>query len=99
LSSFPDSGQLVVEHGGCQILVCRSGAGFFAIENVCPHQGAPLLGGKVRGTAIFCPLHGVRFDLRSGRPSGKLTTCSVKTFSTTIVGDYLEILQELPNYV
>ena len=34
----------------------------------------------MRGAHIFCPLHGVRFDLRNGCPSGKLTDKPIKAW-------------------
>jgi len=37
-----------------------------ALANQCPHRFAPFSGGKIRGDAIECPYHGLRFD-RSGR--------------------------------
>src|SRR6186997_1317947 len=38
----------------------------FAIDDSCPHQGAPLCGGRLDGRVIQCCAHGLRFDLRSG---------------------------------
>ncbi|HVF54714.1 MAG TPA: Rieske 2Fe-2S domain-containing protein [Pyrinomonadaceae bacterium] len=46
---------------------------FFCIENFCPHKGAPLADGNLRGHAVACDWHGWRFDVRTGaclnRPS------------------------------
>src|SRR4249919_653149 len=39
---------------------------FFAGENLCPHQGAPLAEGTLCGHTIECALHGWQFDVRSG---------------------------------
>jgi nitrite reductase (NADH) small subunit len=38
----------------------------FAIDNVCPHRGAPLSDGRMEGSQIVCPWHGWAFDVRSG---------------------------------
>ncbi|MDT5060667.1 MAG: nitrite reductase small subunit [Acidobacteriota bacterium] len=39
---------------------------FYAIENFCPHKGAPLADGHLCGHAVECDWHGWRFDLRTG---------------------------------
>lgn len=39
---------------------------YHAIENVCSHEYAELTDGEVEGNEIICPLHGARFDIRSG---------------------------------
>jgi len=51
---------------GRSVLVCRTSAGVFAVENRCTHMLAPLEGGRLRGFHLFCPRHGARFDLRTG---------------------------------
>jgi nitrite reductase/ring-hydroxylating ferredoxin subunit len=38
----------------------------FAFEDACPHRGGRLSNGELVGTAVQCPVHGWRFDVRSG---------------------------------
>lgn len=64
---------------GRSVLLCRTSAGVFAIENKCTHQLATLEGGKMRGVHLFCPKHGARFDLRTGVPNG-MTKIPVSTY-------------------
>ena len=87
LAEVPEAGNRAFTVAGRSLLVCRSGAGVFVVENVCSHQLAELAGGKVKGPFLFCPLHGVRFDLRSGAPSGTLTKKPIRVFPTTVEGD------------
>lgn len=39
---------------------------YFAIEDVCTHDGGVLTGGSLEGCQIECPRHGARFDVRTG---------------------------------
>ena len=93
LADLAERGGTPFEVAGRSLLVCRSGTATFVIENRCSHQLAKLEGGKVKGPYIFCPLHGVRFDLRDGSPTGTLTKTSIMVFASTIDGDavYAEI--------
>ena len=36
---------------------------FFAIEDVCTHDGGPLAEGELDGDQIECPRHGARFNV------------------------------------
>ena len=71
----------VHELEGESVLLCNSGGSHFAIRNQCTHQNSPLAEGRVRNGFISCPLHGVRFDLRTGEPRGTLTRVPVKTYA------------------
>jgi 3-phenylpropionate/trans-cinnamate dioxygenase ferredoxin subunit len=53
--------------GRRMVAVARSGGEYFAVEDVCTHDGAELAGGSIEGTEIICPRHGARFCLRTGR--------------------------------
>jgi 3-phenylpropionate/trans-cinnamate dioxygenase ferredoxin subunit len=39
---------------------------FYAIADVCTHDGGPLEDGDLEGYEVECPRHGARFDVRSG---------------------------------
>ncbi len=82
---------LEVSVAGVSILICNSGGTQFAIQNRCPHQGKPLAGGRVRRGTIACPLHGMRFELGSGKPLGQLTTTPLWVFPTRIVDGVIEV--------
>ncbi|HET6350775.1 MAG TPA: Rieske (2Fe-2S) protein [Coriobacteriia bacterium] len=51
---------------GHEMLVARTGGGYFVSDNHCPHLGGRLSKGTLEGTVIRCHLHHSRFDLRDG---------------------------------
>lgn len=51
--------------GRSVLLVCGEG-GARLVQNVCPHAGSPLEGGRVSGHRFRCPRHGYIFDLETG---------------------------------
>src|SRR5580692_11320734 len=70
--------------GRRMIAVVRSGEAFFAIEDVCTHDGASLTGGEIEGTEIICPRHGARFCLRTGEALSPPAYEPVRVFETKI---------------
>jgi len=40
---------------------------YFAIYNICPHEGGPLSEGRVKGFVVSCPWHDLAFDIRNGQ--------------------------------
>ena len=67
------------------VAVVRVGDEVFAIEDVCSHAEIPLTDGEVDGCTIECVLHGSRFDLRTGKPTGPPATRPVPVFGTSVV--------------
>ena len=55
-----DGQTISIAVGRLMIAVARSGQDYFAIEDVCTHDGAELTGGAIEGTEIICPRHGAR---------------------------------------
>ena len=52
--------------GDTAIAVFNIDGAFYAIEDVCTHDGGELAGGPVEGFEVECLRHGARFDLRTG---------------------------------
>ncbi|MFN2301426.1 MAG: Rieske (2Fe-2S) protein [Gammaproteobacteria bacterium] len=56
----------VVEAGGTFIAVFNLDGNFYAIEDICTHDGGELTGGTVEGDEVICPRHGARFCIKTG---------------------------------
>jgi len=52
---------------GKNLLVARAEGNYYAAENRCPHLGAKLTSGTLRGSVVTCPRHGSQFDLTNGK--------------------------------
>ena len=56
----------VADVDGASVAVFNVGGQFFAIEDVCTHDGGQLTGGIVEGDQVVCPRHGARFSIKTG---------------------------------
>lgn len=63
----PGRGATVELLDGTELALFNVGGEFHAIENFCPHRGAPLADGPLCGHIVECDWHGWRFDLRTGQ--------------------------------
>ena len=72
-----------------------NGGEVYALDDVCSHADFPLSDGDVDGCTLECALHGSRFDLRTGKPTGPPATEPVATYPVTVLdGDvYLDLEQ------
>ena len=75
--------------GRRMVAIARSGEEYFAIEDVCTHDGAELTGGEIEGAEIICPRHGARFCLRTGEALTPPAYEPVRVFETKIENDHL----------
>jgi 3-phenylpropionate/trans-cinnamate dioxygenase ferredoxin subunit len=65
-SELKDGSMKKAKIQGHEILLAKVGGKYYAVDNKCPHFGADLSEGKLEGTAIVCPRHRSKFDLRDG---------------------------------
>jgi 3-phenylpropionate/trans-cinnamate dioxygenase ferredoxin subunit len=66
ISELPSGTHRVVEVDGAQVAVFNLEGQFYAIEDVCTHDGGILTGGPIEGDQIVCPRHGARFCIKTG---------------------------------
>jgi 3-phenylpropionate/trans-cinnamate dioxygenase ferredoxin subunit len=52
--------------GDTAIAVFNIDGAYYAIEDVCTHDGGELAGGPIEGFEVECLRHGARFDVRTG---------------------------------
>jgi 3-phenylpropionate/trans-cinnamate dioxygenase ferredoxin subunit len=56
----------VVDVDGTHIAVFNIEGAYYAIEDVCTHDGGELASGALEGDQVICPRHGARFCVRTG---------------------------------
>jgi len=56
----------IIEVGDKEIALFNYKGNFYAIDNTCPHRGAPLGEGRIVEGILICPNHEWRFELKSG---------------------------------
>ena len=88
VDDLPTVGAVQAEVGGKPIAVVRDSAGdIHAIDDTCSHANVSLSEGDVEDGQIECWLHGSRFDLRSGKPTGPPATTPIAVYPVQINGD------------
>jgi metal-sulfur cluster biosynthetic enzyme/nitrite reductase/ring-hydroxylating ferredoxin subunit len=83
--------KLLAEVEGRQLAVFNVDGEYYAIEDVCTHDGGPLVEGELQGREIECPRHGARFDVTTGKALSMPAFEPVETFPVKAVGDELFI--------
>ena len=83
------------EHAGRQIAIYNVGGQLYATDNICSHAYAELHEGYLDtdDCTIECPLHGSRFDIRSGAVLSLPAYEPIAVFPVRVEGDdiFIEI--------
>jgi len=66
IGEVPDPGKTLVEVEGEMVALFHVGGQWYALDDVCTHDGGPLADGELRDYRIACPRHGAKFDIRTG---------------------------------
>jgi 3-phenylpropionate/trans-cinnamate dioxygenase ferredoxin subunit len=81
----------VYEVDGVRLALCNTGDAFWAIDDVCSHDGGPLDQGTLDGHEIECPRHGARFDVTTGKALCLPAVRPVKAYPTRVVDGRVEV--------
>lgn len=84
-----------VRAGGRPILVANVGGLYYAVGGTCSHEEVSLCTGALAGGQVKCPLHGSRFDVRTGVPLEGPAEAPLTIYPVRVDGD--DILVGLPD--
>jgi len=91
VGDIPEGGVKVVRVDDQPVAVFRVGDAYFAIDDICTHDGGPLAEGALAGSVIECPRHGARFDVRTGAALCFPATSPVGTYAVRVEGDEIQV--------
>jgi len=60
---------------------------YYAIGNVCTHEGGPLADGRLEGYEVECPWHQSKFDVRTGEVTSPPASESEPTYEIRVDGN------------
>ena len=90
VGEIPEGQGRVFEVDGRMIAVFLEEGTYYAIDDACPHQGAPLSDGIVFDKSVTCTWHGWRFSLVDGRHLDG-SRCRVATYPVRVEGDAVQV--------
>jgi 3-phenylpropionate/trans-cinnamate dioxygenase ferredoxin subunit len=87
LNEIPEEGTHRVVLDGIPLCLARSSGEVFAVSDICSHADVSLSEGDVEDGTVECWLHGSRFDLRTGKPTGPPASEPVAIYPVRVEGD------------
>jgi len=74
----------IVHVDGVEIAVVNLDGKYYAIEDICTHDGGELMSGRIVGEDVECPRHGARFDIKTGDVTAPPAYTPIATFPVKI---------------
>ena len=80
-SEIPAGQGKCVEVEGRRLAIFNVDGSYYAIDDVCQHQGGPLGEGELSGKIVTCPWHGWEYDVTNG----------INTFDTDLKQEQFQV--------
>jgi len=91
VSEIPPERVGVFEVGDHDVAICNVDGQFYAIDDLCTHDGGSLDQGELQGDQIECPRHGARFDVRTGDAVQLPAFEPVETHAVRVDGEAIQV--------
>jgi 3-phenylpropionate/trans-cinnamate dioxygenase ferredoxin subunit len=92
ISDFKETDRKLVDLGDKQIGLFKLPDGFYAVDAWCSHQKSSLIPGDINNHEIECPLHGARFDLKTGKNLSLPAVRPIARFDVKVDGTKVYLL-------
>jgi 3-phenylpropionate/trans-cinnamate dioxygenase ferredoxin component len=90
-TALADGEHIVVDVDGTDVAVFKIDGQFYAIEDICTHDGAELASGELDGDEIICPRHGARFCVKTGAAKSPPAYEDIACFPVRIEKDQVQV--------
>jgi 3-phenylpropionate/trans-cinnamate dioxygenase ferredoxin component len=90
-TEIPAERVAVFRIGDHDVAVCNVHGQFYAIDDLCTHDGGSLDQGELEGDEIECPRHGARFNVTTGAAVQLPAFEAVETHEVRVDGDALQV--------
>ena len=81
----------VIDVDGTDVAIFKIEDNFFAIEDVCSHDGTEIASGELDGDEIICPRHGARFCIKTGAVKSAPAYEDIHSYPLRIVDGMVQI--------
>ena len=82
---------IVIDVDGTEVAIFKIDEQYYAIEDVCSHDGAEIASGELEGDEIICPRHGARFCVKTGAVKCAPAYEDIATFPIRIEQGRIEV--------
>ena len=86
MASLHEGDATIVKVAGQTVIVALIEGQYYAVAGTCSHAGHSLAGGRMQGFEISCPLHGARFDIRTGMCTRAPAQVGIQRFTVVLEG-------------
>ena len=81
----------VIDVDGTDVAIFKIDDEFFAIEDVCSHDGTEIASGELDSDEIICPRHGARFCVKTGAVKSAPAYEDIHSYPVRIVEGMVQI--------
>jgi 3-phenylpropionate/trans-cinnamate dioxygenase ferredoxin subunit len=89
--SLAEGEHVVVDLDGVAAAVFQVEGQYYAIEDVCTHDGSEIASGRLEGCEIICPRHRARFCLKTGKALTPPAYEDIATFPVRVEGGRIQV--------
>ena len=91
-----DTGEVFVfELEGMEVAIFNVSGEFYAIQDICTHDGSEISSGCVFDHIVECPRHGAQFDIRTGEVLQAPAYEPIQTFSVRVENGMIQVSNDI----
>ncbi len=91
VGEIPVGGVKVVRVGDQPVALFHLEDGYYAMDDLCTHDGGPLAEGTLEDHVIECPRHGARFDVKTGAVLRLPAVAPVPTYRVRVENEEIQV--------